>query len=317
MNGSGETGKVFFLIGAERSGTTLLRIMLNAHPELSFKSEFEFAVDLVGDDGQWPSMERYREHLRLDRIFSMTGFALDDGLDYPTLVRGFLEQRRARDGKPRVGATVHRHFGRILHLWPDAGFIHIVRDGRDVARSRVREGWAGNAWDAAHEWVRVEEQIERLEREIGPGRMIHVRYESLVADAPSELTRICAFMGLEYAPAMLEFDRGSTYEKPDARASQRWKTKASPREVALIESVQGEMLERRGYELSGYRVVRPGPVGRRWLRLHSRAVCAGFRLKRYGPRVWIAEMVARRLGLKGMAGRVQLRINEIQRRHLK
>ncbi|HHN78851.1 MAG TPA: sulfotransferase [Phycisphaerales bacterium] len=306
-----------FLIGAERSGTTLLRIMLDHHPELAFRNEFEFAVDLVGDDGSFPPMDAYVRFLGLSRTFSMSGFEIDRQLAYPDLVKSFLEQKRRRDGKRLVGATVHRHFHRILTIWPDARFIHLIRDGRDVARSRIREGWAGNGWVAAHEWVEVEREIDRLAERVGPGRMVEVRYEELLADPEGQLSRICGFLGLDYAPAMLDFEGDSTYRRPDPRFAQRWRSEASPRQVALIESVQSDMLTRRGYELSGNPPIRVGRLRRWWLGLHSRLVCTRFRMKRYGLRLWASEIVSRRLKMRRWAERTRLAINEIQKRHLK
>lgn len=313
----GEVDATVFLIGAERSGTTLLRIMLDHHPDLAFRNEFEFAVDLVGDDGALPDLDAYSEHLRLSRTFSMSGFEIDRELDYPLLVKSFLEQKRARDGKSRVGATVHRHFHRLLTIWPDAVFIHLIRDGRDVARSRIREGWAGNGWVAAHEWVEAEEAIERLAGRVGPERMIDVRYEALLEDPVGTLGRICGFLGLAFSPAMLEIEGTSSYKKPDPKFAQRWKSGANEREVALIEDVQSNMLARRGYEPSGFRPTRPGLAGRSWLRLHSRLVSLRFRVNRFGLRLSLADMFARRLGLRGLAEKTQLAINEIQKRHLK
>ncbi len=311
------TDQTPFLIGAERSGTTLLRIMLDHHPELAFRNEFEFAVDLVGDDGSFPPMDDYVRFLRLSRTFSMSGFEIDRQLAYPDLVKSFLEQKRRRDGKRLVGATIHRHFHRILTIWPGARFIHLIRDGRDVARSRIREGWAGNGWAASHEWVQVEREIDRLIDRVGPDRVVEIRYEDLLADPESELTRICGFLGLGWSPEMLEFEKDSTYRKPDPRFAQRWRSEASPRQVALIEAVQGEMLARRGYELSGNPPHRVGRLGRWWLGLHSRLVCAWFRLRRYGPRLWASEIISRRLKMTRWQEKTRLAINEIQKRHLK
>jgi len=195
-----------FLIGAERSGTTLLRIMLDHHPMLAFRNEFEFAVDMVGDGGAMPDLDAYYEHLAVCRTFLMSGFEIDKQLDYRSLVHSFLEQKRARDDKPRVGATIHRHFHRILHLWPDARFIHLVRDGRDVAFSRIGMGWVGNAWEGAHEWVEVEEQVRELAAGVGPERIMRVTFESLVSEPEKTLGTICGFLGLEYDDAMLDYE---------------------------------------------------------------------------------------------------------------
>jgi hypothetical protein len=129
-----------FLVGAERSGTTLLRLMLGHHPKIAFHQEFEFSVNQIDEDGNFPNLEDYYEFLSSSRIFLRTGFTIDKNLSYPELINDFLLQRQKRDSKPLIGATVHRKFDRLLLFWPKAKFIHIVRDGRDVARSNITIG---------------------------------------------------------------------------------------------------------------------------------------------------------------------------------
>src|SRR5690606_9797487 len=126
-----------FVVGAERSGSTLLRLMLDQHPRLSFPHQLEFAVDWISDDGRFPDLATYRENLQRDGVFLRSGFQLRTSLydDYVSLTRDFLEQRR--NGADFVGGTVHRHFHRLAHVWPSARYIHLIRDPRAVARSSV------------------------------------------------------------------------------------------------------------------------------------------------------------------------------------
>ena len=79
----------YFLIGAERSGTTLLRLMLDGHPLISWTHEFEYAVDQVISPNSWPDMSSYIDWLATDRIFLSTGFCIDRSLDYPSLIKSF------------------------------------------------------------------------------------------------------------------------------------------------------------------------------------------------------------------------------------
>src|SRR5262245_28549711 len=134
-----------FLVGAERSGTTLLRLMLDHHPQIAFHFEFEFAVDRISLDGVLPALVDYHRWLISNRVFQHAGWSIDPELDYPHLVDSFLRQKQQlAGGKRLVGATVHRNFQHLRSIWPDARFVHIVRDGRDVSRSVVMMGWAGN-----------------------------------------------------------------------------------------------------------------------------------------------------------------------------
>ncbi|MEQ9237509.1 sulfotransferase family protein [Coleofasciculus sp. E2-BRE-01] len=123
--------KPIFLVGAERSGTTVLRLMLDHHPQIAWCYEFEYVVDQISDNGDFPQLEAYYEWLETHRIFQSTGFEIDRSLSYPQLANSFLCQRCQRldrTGKPLVGATVHRHFDRLLQIWPNARFIHVPYD---------------------------------------------------------------------------------------------------------------------------------------------------------------------------------------------
>ena len=194
-----------FLVGAERSGTTILRMMLDHHPQIAFFCEFEYAVQKVPDSQGWPELSQYYEFLETNRIFEAGQLTIDKGLDYRHLIDSFLRQKRDRDGKPLVGATVHYQFDRLLRIWPDARFIHICRDGRDVGRSVIEMGWAGNMYTAVQRWMEAEEVWSGMRRELSANRYIDIRYEVLVTEPEATLTRLCEFIGVPYDPAMLDY----------------------------------------------------------------------------------------------------------------
>ena len=151
-----------FLIGAERSGTTLLRLILDHHPVVAFQHEFELSVKYLPASG-WPDMRTYCDQLACDRNFTHSKYSIDPSLDYPHLVNDFLLQKqRASGSKPVIGATVHYQFSNLTRIWPNARFIHIIRDGRDVARSMVQMGWFGNSWNSCVEWVSAEHEIDNF-----------------------------------------------------------------------------------------------------------------------------------------------------------
>ncbi|MEO0771531.1 MAG: sulfotransferase, partial [Cyanobacteria bacterium J06649_4] len=98
-----------FLVGAERSGTTLLRLMLDNHPQIVFWAEFEYGVNQMDSRGNFPKLDDYYKYLQSDRNFLMDGPIIDRRLTYPELVNSFLKQFQDFDHKPVVGATVHHH----------------------------------------------------------------------------------------------------------------------------------------------------------------------------------------------------------------
>ncbi len=143
-----------FLVGSERSGTTLLRLMLDHHPEIAFEKEFDFAVTKVSDTGELPTLDAY-----LDWIATVRGvdYAIDRSLGYRELVNDFLRQKQAASGgKPHVGATIHQQLRSPPVSLAGRPYIHLVRDPRDVARSVVQKGWAGNIYRASEFWIQAE-----------------------------------------------------------------------------------------------------------------------------------------------------------------
>jgi hypothetical protein len=305
-----------FLIGAERSGTTLLRLILDHHPQIRFHHEFEYAVDHVGDDGRLPSVDAYAAAMATDRVFKHAGEVIN-GSDYRTIVDNFLREKQRKSGKRIIGATVHRSMDRLLSVWPEARFIHMLRDPRDVSRSIVAMGWAGNTWVAAERWLDAEQRWNRIRSRIGNDRFVEIRYENLVANTEGELKRICQFLDVPWDAAMLSYDSESTYSAPDPSLAMQWKRKAPPRDVQQVEARVGELLTDRGYEPSGLPALNPSPADIAAMERESRMLCAKFRLKRYGWRIYWTDFIARRLRLHGLARRMRLRMNEIDEQHLK
>jgi hypothetical protein len=302
-----------FLVGSERSGTTLLRIMLDSHPEIAFFFEFDYAVTLMADSGAWPDLEEYYRFLEMDYIFHAAQVSIDKDLDYPTLANSFLRQKQERDGKPLVGATVHHQFHRLPRIWPDARFIHIVRDGRDVARSMMELKWAGNMYAAVQGWIDAETSWSKLRQQIGPGRSVEVRYETLVSQPEQTLREICQFAAVPYHAAMLDYpSRGSSYTRPSPKGIGQWKTKLSPRQVQLAEALIGSMLTDRGYELSSYPPMKVTPIMERQLRFQNRLFCAMARWQQYGTGLFLTELTARRLGLRSWQRRIMHRLHQNQ-----
>lgn len=298
-----------FLIGAERSGTTLLRLMLTHHPLISWRNEFEYAVDKVTDDGVFPALESYYEWLGVHRIFEGTKATIDRELTYPELVRSFLEQKRAADDKPLIGATIHRHFARIGHIWPSARYIYLLRDGRDVARSAIGMGWAGNVWTGATRWMDAEEEWGTLKTLLSEDRWMEVRYEDLVAEPERYLRQMCTFIGVAFDAKMLSYSDNSSYGPPDAGVASKWKTKWPEKEIRLCESRIGGMLEARGYALSGLAPLELTEADVKRLWREDRVSLFKHRIRQLGLGLVLSEMLARRLGMRGLERKLQLQIN--------
>ena len=305
-----------FLVGSERSGTTMLRLMLDGHPSMSFGEEFEFAVEHLTETGVRPDLDWYHRELADNRIFGTSGFEVDPAIDdYDTLVRGFLASRVG--DATVVGATVHFAFDRILHIWPDARFIHIVRDPRDVGPSCIQMGWAGNAWFGLDKWIESEQDWENFTPMVSPERVCEVRFEQLVTDHEGELGRLCEFVGLEFDPAMMDYVGFTDYSMPSAQAASRWRRGQSADDIRLMEARLGDWLDRRGYQRSDHDPLDPASLDLEALRRSDRIGRIRFRIDRYGLPLTAAEVVAGALPFGGLRSSVRQRMNTIERAHLR
>jgi len=295
---SDATSSPVFVFGALRSGTTLLRLMLKSHPGIQSPGEADFLFDHVAPDpgGSW----RYdREALARDRIFRAKQIALPEtgGAD---LARALVAAMAALD-EGILSLSIHRNAPKMVALFPQAKIVHLLRDPRDVARSSIGMGWAGNSYFGVEHWTGTEAGWD--EAVIPEDRVLTVHYETLMADLEAELTRICGFLGLDFAPAMLRYYENSTYAPPDPGIAQKWKTKASPREIALIEGRAGPLLAARGYEPAGAPAT-PGALERARLGAENRLGRWRHNIARYGLGLFAGHHAARLLGLKGLARRL-------------
>lgn len=301
----------FFVIGSERSGSTMFRLMLDHHPEIACNLESDFLVSQMSDEGAPPDMRAYHAFLAQDRVFKHSEFDVDASLDYPDLIDSFLTQKRIRDSKALVGATVHHHFHRLVHLYPDAKFIYLLRDGRDVAYSAIGMGWAGNAYCGADIWIEAEARWREMRTKLEPGRYVEARFEELVSDPTTTLSWVCAFLGVEFSPQMLTYPEHSSYRAPDAKLRSQWVARMGSRSLGLVEGRIGEDLERRGYQRVSRAMQEISSLHDAWLRLHSRLACLKYRVDRYGLALTTEEFLARRLGWHRWRRSAQVQLDAI------
>jgi hypothetical protein len=307
----------FFLVGSERSGTTLLRLMLSHHPSIECAPEFEFLVEFPGFAGADTDVRAYTDGLATNRIFRAYGLRADTSLDFVALANDLLWQYCGGSGKPIIGATCHKHFDRLKAIWPRPRYVHLLRDGRDVARSCVQMGWAGNAWYGVDRWVTAERLWDRIVATTAAEDRIELTYEDLILAPERELGRVCEFLGTRFDPKMMEYASKSTYERPDPKLVQQWRKKLSPRELALLEGKVGPLLRARGYQSSGVDALLPGPVEQARLRVEDKVGRLRFRLDRYGPANLVALKLAKTFGPRAWARAMTLKLNEIDNQHLR
>lgn len=207
-----------FIVGAPRSGTTLLRLMLDAHPWIAIPAETHFYEAVLGVD---PRSDDWVGAVVAAMVgsYAWGDYGMDAGAferavraASPTepagVLRTFYHAYAARFGKPGWGDKFPGNtllIRGIAGLLPEARFIHIIRDGRDVAAS-LREMWfrPGDSFESCIAyWAKF---VRAARREAADGiPYLEVRYEALVQDPQAELRRICAFLEIPYDPSMLTY----------------------------------------------------------------------------------------------------------------
>jgi hypothetical protein len=273
-----------FVMGCPRSGTTMVQLMLHAHPNIAIPPETRFVLaayherERFGDLAD-PANRRALARWIVDR--RATGFA-DLGLDAdqvtdrivagpPTLgsALGIVFQAYAeRFGKPRWGdkrPAYLSNIDRIRRLFPDAQIVNIVRDGRDCVASLIEMPWhRADIYHTIAQWAAAVDQSRRAARTLPADSYLEISYERLVASPERELTRLCAYLGEEYHPAMCEPSRVAPVAVPEQKVwHQRthqpvsteqvgsWARRLEPAQLALCEALLGRRLRRLGYQPSG------------------------------------------------------------------
>jgi hypothetical protein len=278
------------VVGVGRSGTTLLRLMLDAHPQMTIPPETHFvpavieacrsgarpegAVEAMTSVRQWGDQGIEPAEM-LERLRPL------EPLDPGAALRAFYTLQAERQGKPRWGdkTPVYVESMEAIHeALPEARFIHLIRDGRDVALSRARRGFGKNAGGrrAGQRWRRrilaAREQSQRLPH------YLELRYEDLIEDPEGVLRRVCDFAELDFDPAMLRYHERAaermaemardlpgrdgesvrpaeermaahamTQKPPSASRIGVWRTEMSAEDAAEFENAAGDLLAELGY----------------------------------------------------------------------
>lgn len=308
------SGNVVVLYGALRSGTTMLRLLLDGHPDISCRGETDFLFDHFRP-GPGDQLVLDIEALKADRIFQNAGLPLPTATDAPGALTQMIDAIRAR-GDARVHVLVlHRHLDLLRRMLPGMRLLHLLRDPRDVARSSIGMGWAGNTWYGVDHWIGTESdwQARKL-----PGELVFsLRYEDFLQTPEQTLTALCGFLGLGYDPVMLRLEERSSYEPIDPGLAWQWRRKQSPRELAELEAKIGPLLTASGYAPAGPAPTLPGPWRRLRLWLQNKRHVWKVRIERYGLADPLILAVSGRLGLPRLGRGAQARINRRVQDHLK
>lgn len=298
-----------FLVAPARSGAAALRHILNQHPAIAIAPEFDFLIEAITPEGRLMKRDAFIRSVEFNSRFKKLGLTIPQGTGLNGIAQSLLDQvAAARPGAVIVGATLQHDFDRILWLWPDARFIHLVRDGRDVAMAHVRARTAGNLWHAIEDWTEAEALWDRMSHKLPPDRQFTVKYETLAAEPDYELQRLCHFLQLPPAPAMAQ--QAGILERDVAG---RWR-KADVREISAAEHRAARWLLQSGYFLSA--TVRPPSILRRAaLGLQNKAAIANHRREQLGTGLWVKGGIVGKLGSRKAKARMKRKQYDILSRN--
>jgi hypothetical protein len=274
-----------FIVGCGRSGTTLLRMMLHAHPALSIPQESHFIYRIARSRarGGWPATLDAEgwEHLvtYLDNTPHLDAWefdrsavrsrleALDDhthGAAFEALFREYLDQQ----GGTRWGDKTPQHVQYMLlldRLFPHSRYVHVVRDGRDVALSLMTRKWGPRRMElAGYYWSWLVLSGVLAGELLGPERYREVRFEDLVMHPEATLRQLSAWLDLPYRPEMLDYhatEAAHTYarggvvarrltEPPDPSRLYQWRKKMKSRDHRVFVRQAGGLLAYLGYDVA-------------------------------------------------------------------
>jgi hypothetical protein len=277
------------VLGVRRSGTTLLRVMLDRSSQLALPDESYFVPQLADRHRGDIDVETFVDDLR--RLGTLREWEVDPedvrarlrpGMPVGEAIAAVYETYAAARGKPRWGDKTPmymQHLRLLERLFPDALYVHLVRDGRDTAASFlqmpagiVTESWGHPTTVAgfARQWGTEVRSARALGSRVGPARYLELRYERLVESPEETLREVCEFAGLPWEPAMLEYaDAVDVSAKPHQQNLKRrptsglrnWRTDLELTEVEEFEEVSGDVLAELGYQLAD--PSRGGPPGPR------------------------------------------------------
>jgi hypothetical protein len=276
-----------FVVGMNGSGNTMLADSLGKHPALyMFLQESKLLPYYIGKLDSFGDLSMPANRRRLAHAIGNTApyrlanhripLALsDDELancsTFSDVVTAMFQHLSRKQDKLRWGdkSPMHvQHITTLAQYFPNARFIHIIRDGRDAAQSFHRR-WRYDPRLAIWRWKRAVRDGRSQGSRLGPQQYLEVRYEALTQDPETQMQRICDFAGLSFDPAVLgssmrQMDPGHTNARAGriVQNSQKWRSYFSSEQLAAMEALSGKALAELGYpvEIAGDADLAPAQV---------------------------------------------------------
>lgn len=264
------------VLGVGRSGTTLLRVMLDRSSEIAIPYESFFVTPIAHRHGARPKLDAFLDDL--GRFYQLYEWGIDpedvrprlrDGMTTGEAISTVFEVYAEHEGKSRWGDKTPlymQHLPLLERLFPDAFWVHLVRDGRDAALSflELPAGFSGKTWaqprtvaQFAARWRAEIQAARRLGSHVGD-RYLELRYEDLVAEPERVLRQVCGHASLTWEPGMIEHDvppevsampEHRNLAQPPTPGLRDWRSQMSRTDAVAFEEVARDVLRSSGYEL--------------------------------------------------------------------
>ena len=266
-----------FIIGMPRSGTKLIRDILNRHPNIGIPViESHFIPYMIRKFGNPPNLAPEGEFDRFYGEFSNTSFFWDAQALGKSIPKEYLRKRVDLSSWSSILETILRfyspkketdgfiwgdktpgylnHMKLLKKLFPQARFLHIIRDPRDYALS-VKKTWGKSLYRAADTWRYTIQSAKSVGQKIGEDYQ-EVHYEELITKPEEVLLEICKFLECEFTPAMLTLDQPAE-DYGDTRGSQeivsnnlgKYKNELNSMIIKRIEEIVYPIAKLLGYTL--------------------------------------------------------------------
>ena len=270
----------FFIVGCDRSGTTMLRLILDRSPDVAIPTESMILVDFAAEAGGALATDAEFDRLAqaVWRHPKVREWALPGGPPAragrtgPAAYRAALEAPflayAELHGKPRWADKTPYYVGEldlVKRVFPEARIVNLVRDGRDVALSLLRVPFGpSNVWAAARQWRAAVDAGDAAQARYG-GAVLTIRYEDLVADPEPVVRGVCAFCEITYLPQMLAIEDSAAgklaagqeswfselFAGIGTRSVGKWRTQMTRAQQSVFAAEASEALRRHGYEVPG------------------------------------------------------------------
>jgi hypothetical protein len=276
-----DTNRPLIIGACPRSGTTLLRTMLDSHPEMGVPRETRFVFEAWERRRQFGDLTVRQNRRKLAhwifrrrrtrwRVLDVDREeAIKRLIDAPPTLGSLLAtcfvMYSEKHGKARWGDKRPTYVTRMRAIWdlfPNAQFINVVRDPRACVASMRKLGWYfGDVAPAAELWERCIKSANSWSRKLAADQLLEVKYEDIVIDPQGTLARVTRFAGLSAEPAALA-DMLRYYEDEEVSQNERhvnvsraldetrigkWAGELDEDEVAFVERVTGAHMEQYGY----------------------------------------------------------------------